>query len=251
MTFRGRSSFLVGFDPKTGKEKWRQIRASRARGESLEAYSTPTPMTYNKQKEIIVAGGDCLTGHDPESGREIWRWGTWNRNRTDHWRMVASPVHGGHVVLGCAPKGERIFAVWAGRRGTMRITQTSWITEKKRFPATSRLRFFYRGLFYFLNGRKGILSCVDPFTGAVAWSEELGARAKMEASPTAADGKIFLLSHTGEVFVVKASDEYELLHSAILGQDIDATNRASIVPVNGKLLIRISDQLWCMSKEEE
>ena len=51
------------------------------------------------RKEILIAGGDCLTGHDPETGAELWRWGTWNPRKIGHWRLVPSPVAGGGVVL--------------------------------------------------------------------------------------------------------------------------------------------------------
>ncbi|HSO19223.1 MAG TPA: PQQ-binding-like beta-propeller repeat protein, partial [Desulfosarcina sp.] len=98
-------SYLLALNPETGREYWRQLRASEARQESREAFSTPIPFDWNGAKEILVAGGDCITGHDAATGTELWRWGTWNPGRITHWRLVPSPVAGGGVILACAPKG--------------------------------------------------------------------------------------------------------------------------------------------------
>nr|MDQ3624969.1 PQQ-binding-like beta-propeller repeat protein [Verrucomicrobiota bacterium] len=92
-------SYLLALDPANGKTLWRQVRPSEAVAESLEAFSTPTPFEHKGRKEILVAGGDCLTGHDPENGKELWRWGTWNPTKIGHWRLVPSPVAGAGVVL--------------------------------------------------------------------------------------------------------------------------------------------------------
>ena len=69
-------SYILGLDPKTGKQLWKVYRASKAKAESLEAYSTPVPFTHGAREEILIAGGDCVTGHDPRDGQELWRWGT-------------------------------------------------------------------------------------------------------------------------------------------------------------------------------
>lgn len=97
-------SYLLALDPKTGRELWKRIRPSEARGESLEAFTTPIPFTHQGRTELLVAGGDCLTGHDPETGHELWRWGTWNSTRISHWRLVPSPVGTDGAIIVCAPK---------------------------------------------------------------------------------------------------------------------------------------------------
>ena len=242
----GRSSYLLAFDPATGAEKWRFLRRSRAVREAQEAYSSPVPMEYEGRKEILVAGADCLTGHDPATGKEFWRWGTWNRLRDPYWRIVTSPVHGDEVVAACAPKGEPVYSVLAGATKTLRINDYKWRTEKHEVSCDIPSPLFYRGHFYFLNGRKKVLSCVTAYTGEVMWSQSFGARAKIEASPTASDGKIFVISHTGEVFIFQAATKYRLLHSTVLGEDTEAKYRSSIVPARGRLLIRLGDTLWCM-----
>src|SRR5262249_42018181 len=94
---RGRSdgpidSYVLALDPKTGKELWRHVRPCDAVMESREAYSTPIPFEYERRKELLIAGGDCISGHNLDDGKELWRWGTWNPTRIGHWRLVPSPV---------------------------------------------------------------------------------------------------------------------------------------------------------------
>ena len=105
------------------------------------------------------------------------------------------------------------------------------------------------GKFYILTDRKKTLNCVDPKNGEVIWSGTLDAKVKLESSPTGADGKIFLMSHLGEVFVVQAGgDEFKLLNATQLGEMQSTNIRASIVPAYGNLFIRTDDKLFCIGE---
>lgn len=239
-------SYLLALEPKTGKEKWRHIRPSKAVAESREAFTTPTPIVHAGREELLVVGGDCLTGHDPRSGKELWRWGTWNPDRVTHWRLVPSPVYGSGVILACAPKGNPVYAVNAGKNGNIRNSDQIWRSEGKQVTADVPTPLFYDGYFYILNGRNRFISCVLPKTGEIVWSQRLDGKAKLESSPTGADGKIYMMSQLGEVFVVKAGSSFELLNSTTFG-DAQSTNiRSSIVPANGRLYIRTDKELFCV-----
>lgn len=241
----GRSSLLLALDPATGKEKWKHVRLSWARGQSMEAYSSPVPMVHQGRKAILVSGADCVTGHEVETGDEFWRWETWNRGRLDHWRTIPSPVYGDDMVVVCAPKGQPAYALFANMESREKVS-FRWKSKTPDLSCDVTTPLFYDEYFYFLNGRKKILYRVEPFTGRIEWEGSLPSRAKIEASPTGADGKIYIISHTGEVFVVEAGTEYRLLHSTILGRDAEGRNRAPVVPADGRLFIRTETDLWCM-----
>jgi len=242
-------SYLLAMDPATGKTKWKHIRPSKAVVESREAFSTPIPVLHDGRAEIVITGGDSISGHDPETGKELWRWGTYNPERIGHWRLVPSPIYGEGTLLVCAPKGSPIYAIEAGGEGDLVGTANIWRTNGKEYTADVPTPLFYDGFFYVLNGRNKFLSCIHPSSGKVVWSQQINGKVKLEASPTGVDGKIYLMSHLGEVFVYSAGpDGGQLLNSTTFGASQSVNIRASIVPANGTLFIRTDDQLYAIRK---
>jgi outer membrane protein assembly factor BamB len=248
---RGRSdgpnhSYVLALDPKTGAEIWKQIRLSEARQESLEAFSTPIPFTHGARAELLVVGGDCITGHDPATGRELWRWGTWNPKRITHWRLVPSPVAGSGVVLACAPKGSPVYAIKAGGKGNLDDSHLAWISQDREISTDVSTPLFYKDRFFVLNSDRRTISCVEPGSGRVVWIGELEGRSKFEASPTGADGKIYMMNHRGDVQVIAAGDEFKLLHNAAMGDEGETNARSTVAVSDGQLFIRTGRKLYCV-----
>lgn len=239
-------SYLLALNPETGRELWRHVRPNEAKAESKESYSTPIPFTHHGRAEILISGGDDITGHDPKTGRELWRWGTWNEQRIGHWRLVPSPVAGGGVVLACGPKGAPVFAVKAGLSGRLDNSAIAWSSTDREVSTDVSTPLFYRGRFYILNSDRRTLACVEPAIGKVLWTGEYPTRSKIEASPTAADGKIFVMNHAGEVFVAEAGDAFKVLHSAKLAEDGERDLRASIAIADDRLFVRTDTKLYCL-----
>ena len=242
-------SYLLALDPQTGHELWRHIRPSDARRESLEAYSTPIPYPLEGKTQILITGGDCITGHNPDTGAELWRWGTWNPGKITHWRMVVSPVGGAGVALACAPKGSPVYAVKTTLNGTLGDAGLAWVSKEREVSSDVSTPLFYKNHFYVLNSDRKVLSCLEPATGKVVWSGSLGSRAKIEASPTGADGKIYVISHRGDVFVTGTGDQFEILHTVSMGDDQDADDRSTIAVSDGQLFIRTATKLYCIGKK--
>lgn len=247
----GIESYLLALDPETGKELWRHVRPSKAVEESLEAFTSPVPITHEGREEILIAGGDAITGHDPDTGREIWRWGTWNPQRIPHWRLVPSPVYGEGVILACAPKREPIFAVPAGRTGTLTDDDLLWITDDERALSSDvPTPAFADGDFFVLSDVRRALSRVRPQEGEIVWTITTPGRDKYEASPTVADGKVFLINFVGEVTVVDAANG-EILHTTPMEPVTGSEHqiRSSVVADNGQLFIRTNTKLWCIEQQ--
>jgi outer membrane protein assembly factor BamB len=242
-------SYILALDPASGKVLWKHVRASDAKMESREAYSTPIPFLNNGRKEILIAGGDCISGHDPESGGELWRWGTWNPTRITHWRLVPSPVAGGGVILACAPKGSPIYAFKVGLRGTQTDSAIAWKTEEREVSSDVGTPLFYQGRFYVLNGDRKTIARVDPASGRADWIGELGTRVKLESSPTAGDGKIYFQDFKGQVFVVQAGEKFNLLKTIAMGDEGDDQLRSSIAIADGHLYLRTGHTLYCLGAQ--
>ncbi|MDP3072308.1 MAG: PQQ-binding-like beta-propeller repeat protein [Opitutaceae bacterium] len=261
----GNESFLLAIDPATGKDLWRHVRPSDAVAESREAFSTPLPFEHNGRKELVVVGGDAISGHDPANGRELWRWGTWNPTRIGHWRLVPSPATDGNVILACGPKNAPVYAVKAGGSGGLTHKALAWQSHVQPTEDTAEAAptknerdltadvptpLLYEGKFYILNGTKKKLYCINPADGAVVWSGDLGGRSVFQASPTAADGKIYVMNFDAEVFVIQAGGaEFKLLHQASFKDAGDDTrHRSSIAISQGNLFVRTGTKLFCLGK---
>ena len=242
-------SYLLAINLATGRTLWRHVRSSEAVAESLEAFNTPIPFEQKGRKEVIIAGGDCLTGHDPETGKEFWRWGTWNPRKIGHWRLVPSPVAGGGVILACAPKGEPVYAIKAGGNDLLHNSAIAWKTDQNREVSSDvPTPLFFDGDFFVLSDVRKNLSRVDPATGNAKWTVELPGRRKFEASPTGADGKVYLMNFGGDVVVIDAA-KGELLSTIAMGDEGDDATRSSIAVANGQLFIRTNQKLYCIPKK--
>lgn len=258
----GNESYLLALNPADGKELWRVVRPSDAVAESHEAFTTPIPAVLKGRAEIVVAGGDCVSGHDPATGKELWRWGTWNPDKIGHWRLVPSPVAAQDTVLVCAPKGAPVYAVKAGLEGSRTAeSDLAWRSKFRDEDMPSRAwrdvssdvatPLYYQGHYYILNGEKQTLACVKPETGEVLWHEPLGGRTKIEASPTGADGKIYVMDHRGDVYVVKADPaQFQVLHKTEMAEGKGKDLRSSIAIAERSLFIRTADTLWCIAEPE-
>jgi len=247
---RAIESYLLAMDPETGKVLWRHVRPSRAVAESREAFTTPIPFQYDGAKQLLISGGDALTGHNPETGEELWRWGTWNPRRIGHWRLVPSPVAGGGVILACAPKRDPVYAIKPGGAGVLDDRAIAWASRDVREVSSDvPTPAFYDGDFFVLSDVRGCLSRVEPRTGKVKWTIATPGRAKYEASPLAADGRIYLINFDGQVAVIDAADGKVL---KVIPMDEPAGRevvRASISAAHGQLFVRTTRTLYCVGKE--
>jgi outer membrane protein assembly factor BamB len=245
---RKNDSYLLALDLKTGSEIWRRVRPSQAVAESREAFTTPIIANHNGTVELVVAGGDDVTGHDPETGEELWRWGTWNPSRIGHWRQVTSPVFGAGTILLCAPKSEPIYAIKAGGKGRLSDDDVQWISrEQKVISSDVPTPAFYDGDFIVLSDVRKSISRVEPASGDAKWTTRLPGTEKFEASPLAADGKIYLMNFAGDVVVINAENG-SLIHTISMDDPSDDPSRSSIAAANGKLFIRTSRKLYCVGK---
>jgi len=242
-------SYVLAIAPNTGKTLWRQIRPSEARAESLEAFSTPIPFSFGGKEQLLIVGGDVLTGHDLKTGKELWRWGTWNPRRIGHWRLVPSPVAGDDVVLACGPKNAPIYAIRPSGSGVLDDSAIAWNSEDVR-EVTSDVPTpaFYDGDFFVLSDLRKCLSRVEPRTGKVKWTIQTPGRAKYEASPLAADGKIYLINHAGEAAVINAANGDVLKVIPMDKSSGREVVRASISAAHGQLFIRTTRRLYCVGK---
>ena len=239
-----RESYLLAIEPATGKTLWRHVRPTDATIESRESYATPVPhVGADGKAQILVVGGNCLSGHNPADGEELWRGFGLNRKNGEFMRVVASPVSAAGLAIACGPKKEPVVAFRTDLKGDITQTGVAWTFDERKTPDVCTPAF-YDGKLFVLDGDSQTLTCLDPKTGAKKWQGNLGDRATVRSSPTAADGKLYIVNEKGTVIICGTGDEFKVLGSIPMG-DAEGT-RASIVVSNKHLLIRTTQNLYCV-----
>ena len=160
----------------------------------------------------------------------------------DAWHSGSDIVASGVVWVG-APKGEPMFAVKAGGSGRLTADDNAWLDKKNSPDACTPA--VYKGRFYILDGRLKVILCKDPKTGRTFWKGKLGGLRAFQASPTAADGKIYCMRLDGEVVILAAGDEFKVLNRIRMG---GKNCQATIVPAGGQLFVRVDDALYCIGR---
>jgi outer membrane protein assembly factor BamB len=228
-------SFLVGIDKATGKERW---RTPRPQGTS---WSTPIVVRAGETDEIVVAGVRTIA-YDAKSGRELWSFGQAGLGGGG---MMASPVAIDELVL-CSVGGRRggeiraLVALPEAESGEP--TEPLW-ARRADVPGIPSL-LHYQGKLYFLKGNSGMLSALDPTTGAVEYGpERLKGVADVYASPVAAAGRLYVAGRDGTVEVLSALPKVETLAVNVLEDAFDASPALA----GDELFLRGRAHLYCIA----
>lgn len=96
----------------------------------------------------------------------------------------------------------------------------------------------------FLWSDKGIVTCLDAATGEEHWRERVGGN--FFSSPIIINGKLYNSSDTGEVVVLAASKQYQLLARNSLGE----ATRATPAIAGGRMYLRTFSHLLSLGGGE-
>jgi len=161
---------------------------------------------------------------------------------------VPSPIATAGIALVCAPKGDPIYAIKAGKTGTLDDSAIAWKSDQRVVSSDVPTPAVYEADFFILSDGRRNLSRVDPTTGAVKWTVEVPGRKKLEGSPTVADGKVYFMNFGGEVTVASA-DKPEIIDTIAMGEPGDDKIRSTISVAHGQLFVRTNKKLFCIGKE--
>ena len=224
-----KDSFIAAYSLKTGKLVWKTPR------EEISSWGTPTVYEGKTRTELITNGSRAIRGYDPATGKELWRL-TPNSEVTTPTPFVARALI--FVTSGYAPI-QPIYAIRPGASGDITLKDGK---ETNAFIAWSKQRggpymptpVVYGDLLYTCSNQ-GVLTSYNADTGERIYQERLGGKGgAFTASPVASDGKIYLSSEDGDVFVVKAGPKYELLATNPVGEVMMATPAIS----DGLVIVR-------------
>jgi outer membrane protein assembly factor BamB len=230
-------SYLLRIDKKTGKTTWRVERPTNAQQESPDSYTTPALAQVGNSYEIVVTGGDVVTGHEIATGKELWRVDGLNPKNDPYYRIVASPVAHGDLVI--APTRERpMLALKAGGRGDVTKSHVLWSFDSGPdvpTPVTD-------GTYVYTVNDRGIMFCLDAKTGKEIYGRQRLRPGTYSGSPVLADGKIYITNEDGVTSIVQAGPEFKL----IAENEFEDYSLSSPAISGGTMYFRTTKFLWAI-----
>jgi outer membrane protein assembly factor BamB len=232
-------SYILKIDGKSGKTIWRVDRPTDALLESPDSYTTPALAEHDGTAEIVVSGGDVVTGHDLETGKELWRAQGLNPTKDRNYRIIASPVVAGGVIV--APTRQRpMLALKPGGRGDVTTTHKLW--EFNNGPDVPTPASDGTHLYVVNDG--GVVFCLDLKTGRPIYGPERLKSGTYSASPVLADGRLYVTSEEGVTSVYSAGQKFEILAENVM----DEYTLSSVAISKSQIFLRTAKHLYAIGR---
>ena len=226
-----KTSFIVAFDKKTGRQVWRVDR------DEFVGWASPLLAVNATNTELITSGMKFIVAYNPATGQELWRSKGLESN------AVPSPVYGDGMAFIVSGYPTKItYALKLGGKGALKETDIAWKYNKGSAYVPSPIAY---GDYLYLLTDRGVMTCLNAKTGAVIYEGgRLPVPATFTASPIAFDGKIFLTSEDGDTYVIKAGPEHQVLGTNSLDEPV----YASPAIANGRIFVRGERNLYAIGK---
>lgn len=237
-------AYLLAVDMETGDTIFKTDRATDAKEDFNDAYTTPIPAVVNGKPHIIIYGGNYITGHEPATGKELFRYNYMDQEI--RWgRTAATPVLSNGLLFCPFPSAHKLvthdLAKLAANEPSILWTLNQSICD---VPSP----VVVDGYVYFITDNKKTLTCLDAKTGTVQWTGQMDKSDTYYASITAADGKLFMVNRKGVVSIVETNPaKFKMISSCDFGEKPVDSN---IAISNGKIYLRTALNLYCFGKKE-
>jgi outer membrane protein assembly factor BamB len=200
-------SSWVAVDRKTGKTRWELERQTSIK----TAYSTPCLFAPNGRAPqlIFTSLAHGMTAVDPQTGKVVWE-----LKPVFEWRVVASPILADGLLIGSSGRNYVAVRPPATASGRPTVARDKGPYSYCPTPlAKDGLLFIFRD--------DGRAYCLRGATGEQLWQAKPGGR--FAGSPVWVDGRLYCITMDGNLVVIRAADQYELLAVNPLGEKSQAT----------------------------
>jgi outer membrane protein assembly factor BamB len=245
---------FVCLNKNTGELVWE----SNAPGEDVlhGQWGNPSYGVINGKPQVFFSGGDgWLYSFEPKTGEMIWKFncnppgtvwelgGSGTKNN-----LIACPVvfdNKVFIAMGQDPEhGEgpgHLYAIDATMTGDVTDKALVWHLGDKDFNRTISTVAIHDGLLYAAD-LSGFVYCIEVKTGTKIWTYDTFAA--IWGSPIFIDGKIYIGDEDGDIAILKAGKEMELLFETNLGSAVYTTPGAK----DGVLYIASRTKLYAIGK---
>ena len=263
----GERSFLIALDKRTGATLWRydvppiaadakwedfggdlkdwKRLGSPTMPEVTGSCATPVVVRAAKRDELVVALPLRVVALAPRTGEPLWSCDGLNTG------AYSSPFVGDGVV-GVTGSGLRNAAmvIRPGGRGDISATHRLWHLSPPGSKSCIGSGVISRGHLYQVT-TMGFAQCLDLQTGRTLWEERLtgsGARNASWSSPVLAGDRLYVPNQNADVFVLRASPQFQCLATNSIGGE---QMNASLAVSDGDVFLRTHKHLWRISETKK
>ena len=243
---------IIALDKNTGELLWENTIV----GENIlhGSWTNPAYAEVNGRAQVIFPGGNgIIYSLDAETGELIWEfdcnpkdseWILGGRGTRNN--ILSTPVvYDNKVYIGVGQDPEHgeapghFFAIDATGTGDVTDTHMVWHRGGEDFYRTMSTTAIADGILY-ITSLSGFLHALDPQTGEEFWTYDTFAA--VWGSPFVVDGRVFLGDEDGDIAVLRAGNEMELLGEYNMGAAVYCTP----VVRDGVLYILTRNRLWAL-----
>lgn len=212
---------MLGYDIETGNMIWETPRKGHP------AWSSPVIGTFDGKPQVIINGNPAVSAYDPVDGKELWSVDVLTGD-------VAPSLAVNSSYVFAVTDYARLAAVKPGAGAAIVWEDNSYTTDVSSPVANNEILVIATGY--------GDVACYNAMKGDTLWTHYF--MEQFYSSPVIADGKVYLLDRGGKSYIVKASDKFELISTASIGEPADCTPAFS----DKSIYIRGRNNLYCISE---
>jgi outer membrane protein assembly factor BamB len=233
------TAFVAVLDLESGNTLWKKDR------DEIPGWCTPNVYFQGDLPRVVLNGYQHRGAYDMESGEEVWKMsggGDIPIPTPIVWKdlIFFNSAHGRHAPL---------MAIKNSASGTLSYPESdtefgehfAWFQDRGGAYMSSVM--VYDDLLYRMRWN-GNLACLNPRTGETLYDETVHPSSFI-ASPVAADSNVYLVSETGDVYIIEAGPEYKVLKKIPLGEVSLVT--PGIAP--GMIIFRTASRLIAVSDQ--
>jgi outer membrane protein assembly factor BamB len=221
----------------TGNVTW-QTDASAAYG----SWATPVlTKGLDGREELIINVPYEIWSVNPKTGKLFWY-----AEATDRGPVNPTVVIQDQVVYALGSRGAPGAAIKMGKKGDVSDTNLKWSSRANSYVPSP----IVDGKYLYIINESGIASCLDTESGEEIYQARLDGvegRSAVYASPTMADGKIYVPTRNNGIVVLAAGGEFKQLARNTFADDESLFNGSAAI-VDNSLILRSDKFLYRIGK---
>jgi outer membrane protein assembly factor BamB len=260
-------SYLVALDKADGKTLWKTERSSRV------SWSSPALVPMAEGEQIVVSSAGSVDGYDPATGAKLWSFDEVGGNTA----CTPMPYAPGKFLIGASAGRDSADRAEQAKQSNLALSiakvdgqpQPKVLWRNEQATPSFGSPMVHAGHAYWVN-RQGVVYCLDVETGAARYVQRT--KQSVWATPLGLGDRVYLFGKDGLTTVIAAGPKFEVLAEnqlwdpATLKPDparaasedtaerkagaasFSGATQYGIAAVNGSLVIRTGDKLYCLRK---